>query len=104
MQELHPIGNTVLFENERVRVWQVDLSSGKELPLHQHEVPYLVMHQTDGYLGVADSDGSRERHVTGDSFEWHPVGELHALTNLGDARYRNLLIELRTEGKKALDD
>jgi hypothetical protein len=32
------------------------------------------------------------------------VGGPHALTNLGDARYRNLLIELRTEGKKTLDD
>ncbi|GAA1791580.1 hypothetical protein HC028_01120 [Planosporangium flavigriseum] len=96
MQELHPIGNKVLFENELVRVWQVDLDSREELPLHQHEVPYLVMHQTDGHLGVADADGSRARDVAADTFEWHAVGELHALTNLGDARYRNLLIELRT--------
>jgi hypothetical protein len=59
MEKLHPVGNTVLFENERVRVWQVDLGSGEELSLHQHEVPYLVMHQTDGHLGVAYSDGSR---------------------------------------------
>ncbi|WGY01822.1 hypothetical protein QI633_25225 [Nocardioides sp. QY071] len=96
MSELHPIGNAILFENEQVRVWQVDLDGGEELPLHQHEVPYLVMHQTDGHLGVADADGSRERDVEGESFEWHPVGELHALTNLGQARYRNLLIEIRS--------
>jgi hypothetical protein len=31
MEKLHPVGNTVPFENERVRVRQVDLGSGEEL-------------------------------------------------------------------------
>lgn len=66
MEILHPIGNLILFENEQARVWQVDVRDARELPLHQCEVPYLVMRQTDGYLGVADSDGSREQARCGE--------------------------------------
>jgi quercetin dioxygenase-like cupin family protein len=99
MEKLHPVGSTKLFENEVVRVWRVDLGSHEELPMHQHEVPYLVMHETDGHLGVTESDGTiLEKHVAAGSFSWHPVGELHALKNLGDARYRNLFVELRAQG------
>jgi quercetin dioxygenase-like cupin family protein len=105
MQKLHPIGNAKLFENDVVRVWRVDLNSREELPFHQHEVPYLVMHETDGHLGVTESDGStRERRVVAGAFDWHPVGELHALLNLGDVPYRNLLIEFRVEGEKTPQD
>jgi quercetin dioxygenase-like cupin family protein len=100
MRKLHPVGNTKRFGNDAVCVWQIDLDGHEELPLHQHESPYLVMHETDGLLGVTESDGStHERHVTAGSFDWHPVGELHALVNLSDVRYRNLLIEFRVEGK-----
>src|SRR5439155_16336851 len=40
---LGPIGTKVLFENEHIRVWSVELGAKGHQPLHEHEHPYLIV-------------------------------------------------------------
>lgn len=94
--ELGPIGNEVIFENDTVRVWLVDLEAGSRQAWHQHHLPYLVVPLTDGrnvmnYLSgkVVHTDEKPGMAL------WREAGEPHELLNTSSWRYRNVLIELK---------
>ncbi len=94
-EQLAPVGNRILFENDAIRVWMVDVAAGDELALHLHENPYLLVNLTDGLLAVHDANGEpRERALSGETVEWHDAGELHSFTNIGADRYKNILVEV----------
>jgi hypothetical protein len=94
-EQLAPVGNRILFENDAVRVWLVDVGAGDELALHLHENPYLLVNLTDGLLAVHDANGApRTRDLSGETVEWHDAGELHSFTNIGPNRYKNILVEV----------
>ena len=46
MSERKPgdVANHFLFENERVRVWQMDLGPGASSGFHEHTLPYSALH------------------------------------------------------------
>jgi quercetin dioxygenase-like cupin family protein len=97
MSSLHPVGDVVLWENDIVRVWQIDVPPDGELRLHQHQNPYVVVHETDGDITVSEAGKPPvERSVRALEADWHPVGELHALRNRGAERYRNVLVEIKS--------
>jgi beta-alanine degradation protein BauB len=39
--QLGDVGTAVLFENERVKVWEMDLQPGQESDLHRHNRDYI---------------------------------------------------------------
>ena len=41
--ELGPVGQEIVYENDRVRVWHIRLEPGERQPLHRHDHPYLVV-------------------------------------------------------------
>ena len=47
---LGPIGIRVLFENDAVRVWAVEVEPGDKQPMHRHFLPYVIVPLT----GVPD--------------------------------------------------
>lgn len=92
-----PVGTRVVFENERVRVWEIELQPGETLPMHFHELDYVVVALSDSPTAVEWEDGRREtndRHTVGE-ITWRSAPHAHALTNVGTAPYRNRLIELK---------
>ena len=36
------VANRFLFENDRVRVWQMDLAPGESSDFHEHTLPYVL--------------------------------------------------------------
>ena len=44
------VGTRLLFENEQVRVWDLQLAPGEAIPLHRHELDYLYVVIGDGRL------------------------------------------------------
>ncbi|HEY0817030.1 MAG TPA: hypothetical protein VGE11_27455 [Pseudonocardia sp.] len=94
-EHVAPVGSRVLFENDAIRVWLVDVAAGDELALHLHENPYLLVNLTDGRLAVHDAEGEPfERNLAGETVEWHDAGELHSFANIGLDRYKNILVEV----------
>lgn len=94
--KLGPIGDAVVFENETVRVWIVDLEPGTRQAMHKHDLPYLVIPLTDGQNVMRFLSG---RVVNTDEKPgmalWREAGEPHELTNTSSWRYRNILVELK---------
>src|SRR5438132_1605619 len=48
--KLGPIGDYVMFENDRVRVWDFKVEPGKSKGWHRHELPYVIIPMTDGEI------------------------------------------------------
>ena len=92
-----PVGTRVVFENEKVRVWDIELGPGERLPMHLHELDYVFVVLTDGVTTIEWEDGRREtnRHKRGDVM-WRQAPHAHALTNDAETPYFNRLIELKS--------
>jgi len=62
-RKLGPIGDRILFENERVRVWGVNLEPGQRQPWHKHDLPYLIVPLPRAKNIIVFDDG-REKETT----------------------------------------
>ena len=56
--ELGPIATSVLFENDDVRVWEMDLAQGEVCGMHHHTLDYLLYIIDGSKVGV-ESPGHR---------------------------------------------
>ena len=95
-RELGRLGSHVLFENDRVRVWQNDLEPGESSDWHLHTTNYLFVATQHGDLEVEFDDGSSQ------AFELQVgqvvMGEkdsIHQLSNVSDKGYTSVIIELK---------
>lgn len=52
------VGTEIVFENDKVRVWNFELAVGEETELHKHEHEYMWYAITGTYLQTFDADGN----------------------------------------------
>jgi quercetin dioxygenase-like cupin family protein len=100
MSESTPVSGDVatrlIFENERVKVWEMLLEPGEASDRHTHTMDYLLC-ILEGESVDADRDDGTSFHLpvqTGDVF-YIPSGATETATNRSDKRYREILIELK---------
>ncbi len=95
----YEVGSRLLFENDRVRVWDITLAPGERLPLHCHRTSYFYRCEAAGISRVGTPDGRGETYDSPlDEVVFHeiPPGELmiHDLTNVGETELRFTTVEL----------
>jgi quercetin dioxygenase-like cupin family protein len=97
IEALGPIGSTILYENDAVRVWAVIVEPGARQPWHRHRLPYLIVPLTGGHIEIEAVDGviRRPKETVGE-VTWREAGEVHELRNVGSSVYRNILVELKS--------
>lgn len=94
--KLGEIGNEILFENDKVRIWGLSLDPGKVQGWHQHHLPYVIVPLTKGDNLMRFADGrEKETHETVGGVLWREPGIPHELENRSDWTYRNVLIEIK---------
>ena len=103
-----PVLTTKLFENEKVAVWERVIEPGDSTGTHTHLHDY-VFHVVEGStLEVPDSDGNTVRleaetgltmyvGLDGDEIVTEEMRgpATHDAKNIGDTRYREILVELK---------
>ncbi len=97
-ESLHLVGNQVLFEDEQVRIWEIEVAPGETLPLHHHGLDYVTVSLTEADLEAHEADGTvrRNHRVPGDvQVTTVGDGQRHELRNVGTTVYRNRLIEFK---------
>ena len=91
------IGKEVLFENARLRVWDLTLAPGEASELHHHQHDYVFIYVTPSMLEVTVQGGSPSLRRYADGYvQFNVAGEkglTHRIRNLGDERHRQLLVE-----------
>ena len=93
---LGQVGTRVLLDNDRVRIWELDLGPGESSDWHHHVLDYITVGLTNSEMRREMEDG------TGDSTN-PTVGEVryaaahqpHVVTNVGTNPHRNILIEVK---------
>jgi len=101
----HPVsskvGTKLLFENERVRVWDLRLNPGEGTGLHRHESDYLYVVIGDGLLQRVDPDGTRvtPKQMQDGDVVFRAVGDdcVHEAVNAGETPWRNIVVELKDQ-------
>jgi predicted metal-dependent enzyme (double-stranded beta helix superfamily) len=89
-------------ENDRVKIWEMDLAPGEESDIHEHTMDYiLVVLEGDRIAGVPqeDSAGLYNEYVEVDVTPGHHFyiekGGIETARNVGKKRYREIAIELK---------
>jgi len=99
------VGTRLLFENERVRVWDLQLAPGESTGLHRHTCDYLYVAIGDGVLQSVDGQGNRREPMPmrdGEvRFRRIEDEDVHAAENVGDGPWRNIVVELKNQGPRA---
>ena len=98
-----PIGqvaDTILFEDDDVRIWEMNLEPGEHSDLHHHEHDYfLVIDSGDLVAGVPPKDSPMDFFVgkvpaRGNTVRV-PKGGTEWALNIGQKTYHEILIELK---------
>jgi predicted metal-dependent enzyme (double-stranded beta helix superfamily) len=94
---LGPVGQEVVFENDAVRVWSIELAPGEEQTWHHHANPYVVVALQAADNRIDPLDGSEPRFVREEvgGVVYRAPGEIHKLTNHGSSTYLSRLVELK---------
>lgn len=96
-QVLGAVGQEIMLENDRVRIWHITLAPGETQPLHHHGLPYVVIAVQGARHVIHTAAGERidvEEETGGVVFR--EPGQTHMLTNVGDSVYIGRIVELKT--------
>jgi hypothetical protein len=101
-RKLGDIATRLLAENDRVKIWEMDLAPGEESDVHEHTMDYiLVVIDGDRIAGVPepDSAGFYNEYLEvdvnpGDHF-FIEKGGIETARNIGEKRYHEIAIELK---------
>lgn len=94
----HRVGTTLLFENDRVRVWELVLAPGEESPRHVHDCDYVFVHLTRSKIALLQPGKAPEASEEPAGFvQYTDVGSgiAHAIKNVGDNVHREILVEIK---------
>lgn len=103
------VATELLFENDVVRVWSMELAPGEDSPFHVHNLDYVYVYVTPSRLAFMPEPGEID-HVWdyGDGYvRFTSVGDgiKHQIRNVGEARHRQVLIELKnSSGQSSTQD
>ena len=92
------VGTEVLFENDRIRVWEMRLGPGQSSELHRHVHDYVFVYVTPTLLESREPGGKPRVRSFEDGFVQHTVvgreGKTHRVRNAGDVTHRQIIVEL----------
>lgn len=96
------VGTKLLFEDERVRVWQVRLAPGEAGAVHRHELDHLLIQVAGDRIAVRpepDSAGPFTEYLEADVVPGAVVpvrrGGIETAHNVGSEPYLEVVIELK---------
>ena len=100
---LGEIGTRILFEDDRVRIWELDLQPGEETPPHHHALDYYIIAiDGDGIAAVPHitSTGSSTEYIAVTDVKRGSVfpmekGGTELARNIGTKPFYEILVELK---------
>jgi hypothetical protein len=99
---LGPVATEVVFENDRVRIWEMRLEPGERSAIHRHDLDYmLVLLEGDRIAADPEPDTGGafnqyfEAEVVPGSVVYIERGGIETAVNIGEQPYREILIELK---------
>ncbi len=99
---LGDIASRLLFENERVRIWEMLMEPGETGPVHQHEWDHVLIQISGDRMAVvpeADTGGEFQEYLEADVVPGQTFfvakGGIERARNIGDQAYHEIIVELK---------
>jgi hypothetical protein len=92
------IGTELLFENDRIRVWDMVLQPGEESPHHRHDADYVFVYTTPSRITAFLEGREPSTSEFGNGFVQYTEvgpGTTHRIRNSGTVEHRQILVELK---------
>ncbi len=90
------VGTKLVFENERVKVWEFTLEPGEAIAAHTHHHDYLFYAIEGSMLEVTRTNGRVDRiALEPGKVYYRDKGDTHSAKNVGPTRYHEVLVELK---------
>jgi len=93
----NPIGTELIYEDERIRVWRIELAPGEVAGFHTHQLDYTTVVVDGEAVERPNADGSVDTITVkpGQLMRWYdgPLG--HSLKNVGAVPFRNVIVEIK---------
>jgi hypothetical protein len=91
-----PQNHRILFENDEVRVLEVNVAPGAREPMHVHRFPAVIYIDSSPHMIEHLQDGSsRDLGVRPPGARWLPVSQGHAMENVGTIPLHAIRVELK---------
>ena len=102
--EYGPVATRMIFDNNDVRVWEMDLAPGDVCGLHHHTLDYVLFILSGANVGV-DSPGQRPYSfpVKARATYYVPAGGIESAHNVGDSRFFEALFEFKRPARPGRD-
>ena len=108
-EQLGPVATRTLFENDDVRVWEMDLQPGEVCGLHHHTLDYVLFILSSASVGALrrgeNPPGGKPRgfplHARATYFV--PAGGIESAHNVGTTRFHEALFELKRPAKRGAE-
>ena len=101
-RKLGDIATRVIFENERVRIWEMRMPPGESSPPHRHALDHILVQISGDRMAVLpepDSEGPYREYLEADVAPgqcfYIPRGGVEVARNIGQREYHEILIELK---------
>ncbi|MGH7780236.1 MAG: hypothetical protein ACREQR_10460 [Candidatus Binataceae bacterium] len=108
-EELGPVASRTLFENDDVRVWEMDLQPGEVCGLHHHTLDYVLFILSGASVGALrrgeNPPGGKPRGLPLQARATYfvPAGGIESAHNVGTTRFLEALIELKRPAKRGAE-
>ena len=89
------VGHKLIFENERVKVWEFTLAPGQTIEAHKHDHDYFFYPIEGGTLEVTRESGVTRATLEEGKVYYRKGGDTHAAKNVDSKRYHEILVELK---------
>ncbi len=96
------VATKLLFENERVRIWEMKLEPGRDGNLHRHELDHILVQIDGDRMAVVPDPETRgpykeyqEAEVVPGQYFYVERGGVETARNIGKRSYHEILIELK---------
>ena len=103
-QEFGPIATHLRFENEHVKVWEMDLAPGEMCGMHRHTLDYVLYILEGGTIAV-ESPGKTSNRFPGQAtyelevgartISYVPAGGAESARNISATRFREAIFEMK---------
>ena len=92
------VGTEILFENDRVRVWEMLLAPGESCPPHRHVHDHLLLYAEPAEIRATFEGRPVIQHVEHGCVAYRAVGDAglppHSITNVAGTPSRHFVVEL----------
>ena len=101
-EDFGPVADHVLFEDDKVRIWEMKLEPGDYTALHRHELDYyLVIMSGDLVAGVTPRDSPMDSFIgivpPNGNTVGIPRGGVEWAWNVGEKTYHEILVEVKDQ-------